>query len=322
MRRLRRQLMLVVVIVQFSASIHHTTTPKKAPSERLVPLGSTTAFMCDVCITEPEKSASTWFKNAIPVANVSSHANAIYMDRNQSKGYEEKMPQVGFLTIFNVSKEDEGTYWCRRNHDMKFGEVYQLKIAYVDDISESSPIRLRPYTPYLGRPLIAECPMPNAFPPPKVSWSINSLPLSHISSDFSSFSNGTLIIHHFSYHHIGLVECHVSNFAGRTSAQVFIDPKEIVNTIESFKSGIIGTCSAAFRNSLFMFMMGCLLTSIAVLIYLSCTICILRPGRPRRIMRPSFWSRTDPRLAPGFRKAIVPLPDCFANARMLDSTPA
>lgn len=300
-----------IILNQLNETIH-TLAPKKAPTERLVPIGSTTALEC-----EPYTSSNvTWYRDKHVIATVEGHKNAILNER-KPRGGEERIPEIGFLVIFDVQKEDEGNYYCQRENDSKWGEVFQLKIAYVDEISQNEKIKLEPNVPTLGRSLVLHCPIPKAYPPPKVTWTVNSLPISHISSDYVAFPNGTLIISHFSYHHFGYFECNINNFAGHASTNTFIDSRELVANLESLKPTFVNGCSAALRSSLFMFLLGCLITSGAVLIYLICAVCLLKPGRPRRVLRPTFWSRTDPRLAPGFRKAVVPLPDCFVNARML-----
>ncbi|CAO4365633.1 unnamed protein product [Caenorhabditis nigoni] len=310
------QLCLLILLFSTTESIH-TLAPKKTPSERLVPIGSTTALEC-----EPYTSSNaTWYRDKNVIAVVEGHKNAILNGR-APRGGEERIPDIGFLVIYDVQKEDEGIYYCQRANDSKWGEVFQLKVAYVDEFSENEKIRVEPNVPILGRPLLLKCPVPNAHPPPKVTWTVNSLPISHISSDYYSYPNGTLIISHFSYHHFGYFECNINNFAGHSSISTFIDSRDLVATFESLKPTFVNGCSAALRSSLFMFLLGCLVTSGAVLIYLICAVCLLKPGRPRRVLRPTFWSRTDPRLAPGFRKAVVPLPDCFVNARMLPPPPA
>ncbi|CAI2344645.1 unnamed protein product [Caenorhabditis sp. 36 PRJEB53466] len=310
-RLLLRLLLLFFSLISCAEGIH-TLAPKKAASERLVPIGATTALEC-----EPYTSANaTWYRDEHVIATVGGHRNAV-LDGRKARG-GERIPEIGFLVIYDVRREDEGRYYCRRENDTKWGEVFQLKVAFVDEIGEEERVRVEPSVPILGKPLLLVCPVPKAFPPPKVTWTVNSLPISHISSDYSSHSNGTLIISHFSYHHFGYFECHVNNFAGHATAHTFIDSRDLVSSIESVRpQTYVHGCSAALRSSLFMFLLGCLVTSGAVLIYLICAVCLLKPGRPRRVLRPTFWSRTDPRLAPGFRKAVVPLPDCFVNARML-----
>uniref|UniRef100_A0A8R1EHC4 Ig-like domain-containing protein n=1 Tax=Caenorhabditis japonica TaxID=281687 RepID=A0A8R1EHC4_CAEJA len=304
-------ILLLLLRSIFYAEAVHTLAPKKTPSERLVPIGSTTALEC-----EPYTLANaTWHRDGHVITTVEGHKNAVLEGRRPRGG--ERIPEIGFLVIYDVRKEDEGRYYCQRANDTKWGEVFQLKVAYVDEIDPGQKITINPEVPILGRPLVLKCPIPSAYPPPKVTWTVNSLPISHISSDYHATSNGTLTIAHFSYHHFGFFECHVNNFAGHASANTFIDSRELTASIESLKPSFAAGCSAALRSSLFMFLLGCLVTSAAVLIYLICAVCLLKPGRPRRVLRPTFWSRTDPRLAPGFRKAVVPLPDCFVNARML-----
>ncbi|EGT48351.1 hypothetical protein CAEBREN_04212 [Caenorhabditis brenneri] len=304
-------LFLLILLFSSSESIH-TLAPKKAPTERLIPIGSTTALEC-----EPYTSANaTWYRDKQVIAVVEGHKNAILNERTP-RGGEERIPDIGFLVIYDVQKADEGIYYCKRANDSKWGEVFDLKVAYVDEVSYDEKIYVEPVIPILGRPLRLQCPIPKAYPPPKITWTVNSLPISHISSDYYAYPNGTLIISHFSYHHFGYFECNINNLAGHAAVSTFIDSRDLVATFESLKPTFVNGCSAALRSSLFMFLLGCLVTSGAVLIYLICAVCLLKPGRPRRVLRPTFWSRADPRLGPGFRKAVVPLPDCFVNARML-----
>ncbi|CAI5443476.1 unnamed protein product [Caenorhabditis angaria] len=289
-------------------------TPKKPPTDRLVPIGATTAFMCDPIFHQITNA--TWFKNGVEIGVVDAQRNLILRKSVENleklgKMDEDPMPKIGFLVINNVTRDDEGIYYCQSHVASKFGEVYRLKIAYVHPIPDNRKVHLIPTKPILGRPISAHCPLPEAFPLPKITWTINSLPISHISSDFQIFpENATLQIGHFSWHHFGLLECHVANFAGKTKAGVFIDSQEVLDSPKSLIS--IG-CSAAFRSSIFMFLLGCLVTSSIVLIYLGLAVFFIKPGRSRRVLRPTFWSRTDPTLGPGFRKAVVPLPDCFST---------
>lgn len=68
--------------------------------------------------------------------------------------------------------EDEGKYYCQRVNDTKWGEVFQLKVAFVDEIPDNQKVKVEPEIPILGKPLILNCPVPNAFPPPKVTWTV------------------------------------------------------------------------------------------------------------------------------------------------------
>lgn len=271
----------------------------------VVPLGATTALMCEPALQSP----ATWYRNGVKVATVAHDRNASFRNRTAPSETAQNMPQVGFLTIFNATKDDQGEFWCRRDVDGFAGDVFYLRIAFVDPIPASEKVTIEPDVPRLGHPFVAHCPVPDAFPKPKVSWRLNDLPLSHVSSDFVIFSNGTLLIRRFSFHHFGSFECHVTNFAGLTSASIFVDSSAY--TQETTKTFTFTGCTAAMKNSIFMFLMGCLVTSSAVLVYLSCVVFLLRPSRSRRTLRPAFWARAEPYLAPGFRKAVVPLPDCF-----------
>ncbi|KHJ83307.1 hypothetical protein OESDEN_16996 [Oesophagostomum dentatum] len=113
--------------------------------------------------------------------------------------------------------------------------------------------------------------------------------------------------------HSGIYECIVSNFAAKTSSRVVIDSKQV-----SYRSGLSqpnssARCSLLFRSGVLWFLVGCLVTSCSVLIYLLCALVLMRPS-PRTTMVPSMWARSNPLLGPGFRKVIVPIPDFITGS--------
>ncbi|CAD6192208.1 unnamed protein product [Caenorhabditis auriculariae] len=309
-----RLMVILLLAISSEGSPSDRDEPKKKPSEQLVPVGATTALMCEPAFVSDSKA--TWFRDGSPVATVSNHSNAIYQNRSPTAPAAEKLPEVGFLTIFNVSKEDQGTYWCRRETDGQFGEVFNLQVAFLD-VPTDFHITLSSKHPKTGESFYAHCPIPEGFPTPRITWTVNEMPMSHVSSDFEVFANGTLHLPRMSFHHFGTLECRALNFAGKAIARTFVSSRELHPQMESIQMESIGnSLRGSFHSACFMFLMGCLATCACVLIYLLGVVCLMR-RRPRLTLRPTWWSRGDPALAPGFRKAVVPLPDCFANARML-----
>ncbi|VDM82961.1 unnamed protein product [Strongylus vulgaris] len=155
-------------------------------------------------------------------------------------------------------------------------------------------------------------------PHPTVNWLLNGEPVAHTSMDAHSFPNGTLFIRHFSVIHNGVYECVISNFAAKTSTRIVIDSKHTTTRNGMPQISSNARCSMLFRSSVLWFLVGCLVTSCSVLIYLLCALVLMRPS-PRATMIPSMWARTNPLLGPGFRKVIVPVPD-FINGSTANDT--
>ncbi|VDM29029.1 unnamed protein product, partial [Toxocara canis] len=152
-------------------------------------------------------------------------SNAVLHNRTYRS--EQPVPDVGFLIITNISLDDEGEYWCRRDDTDQQGEVVKIVIAYVDQFARDSRPLFYPTRPSLGERVVAECPRTRAVPVPSITWILNGEPLDLSSRRIDVTANGTLAISHFMVQHIGLYECVVSNFAGRTSAKIFIDAKRL-----------------------------------------------------------------------------------------------
>ncbi|VDM83696.1 unnamed protein product, partial [Strongylus vulgaris] len=164
-------------------------TPRKTPTEMLLPIRSTTALMCEVVFSGGgeknkaiwyrdgqevvfsgggEKNKAIWYRDGQEVGKVSSDTNAIFMDRNYTT--EQPVPEVGFLIMSNITKDDEGLYWCRHAATGLSGEVFALKVAYVDPVPAEGYIRVEPKYPLLGEQVHLWCPVPSAVPHPTVSW--------------------------------------------------------------------------------------------------------------------------------------------------------
>ncbi|WKX94766.1 hypothetical protein Q1695_011772 [Nippostrongylus brasiliensis] len=293
-------------------------TPRKQPNEMLLPIHSTTALMCEVVFAGVGKSMAVWYRNGEQIGTVTSDSNVIFGDRNYTA--EQPVPEVGFLIMSNITKDDEGLYWCRHAETGVVGDVFSLKVAYVDAIPADKYIEVLPRFPILGEQVALMCPIPKAVPQPTINWLLNGEPVAHTSTDAHAFPNGTLIIRHFTSAHNGVYECVVWNFASRTSSQVTIDSKK-ASARNAFASSSSNTrCSLLFRSSVLWFLVGCLVTSCSVLIYLLCALVLIRPT-PRATMVPSMWARSNPLLGPGFRKVVVPVPD-FITGRLSNSAPS
>ncbi|KAL6733685.1 hypothetical protein Aduo_004312 [Ancylostoma duodenale] len=312
-------LVVSALLLQEGYGIMLSPTPRKTPSEMLLPIRSTTALMCEVVFSGGggKRNRAIWYRDGQEVGRVTSDTNAIFDDRNYTA--EQPVPEVGFLIMSNISKDDEGLYWCRHAETGLAGEVFSLKVAYVDPIPPERYIRVEPKNPLLGEQVSLWCPLPRAIPHPSVSWLLNGEPVAHTSMDAHSFPNGTLLIRHFSVIHNGVYECVVSNFAAKTSTRVVIDSKQASSRNGFSPSSPNARCSLLFRSSVLWFLVGCLVTSCSVLIYLLCALVLMRPS-PRATMVPSMWARSNPLLGPGFRKVIVPLPD-FITGLSADAHP-
>ncbi|XGW11990.1 hypothetical protein V3C99_013008 [Haemonchus contortus] len=305
----------IAVLTHGALSILLSPTPRKPPSEMLLPIHSTTALMCEVVFSGDEKNKAIWYRNGEEVGVVTSNTNAIFDNRTYTA--EQPVPEVGFLIMSNISKDDEGLYWCRHAASGVAGELFSLKVAYVDEIPPDRYIKVVPEHPLLGEQVMLVCPLPNAVPQPSINWLLNGEPVAHTSMDAQTYPNGTLFIRHFSTIHNGVYECVVWNFAARTSSRVVIDSKQTANRNALSQYTPTARCSLLFRSSVLWFLVGCLVTSCSVLIYLLCALVLIRPN-PRATMVPSMWARSNPLLGPGFRKVIVPVPD-FITRRSADS---
>ncbi|VDO11353.1 unnamed protein product [Haemonchus placei] len=168
----------------------------------------------------------------------------------------------------NISKDDEGLYWCRHAVSGVAGELFSLKVAYVDEIPSDRYIKVVPEHPLLGEQVMLVCPLPNAVPQPSINWLLNGEPVAHTSMDAQTYPNGTLFIRHFSTIHNGVYECVVWNFAARTSSRVVIDSKQTANRNECYQMKIFmimisptlsqytptARCSLLFRSSVLWFL--------------------------------------------------------------------
>ncbi|CAJ0608241.1 unnamed protein product [Cylicocyclus nassatus] len=311
-------LLVTIALVHGGYGIVLSAVPRKTPTEMLLPIRSTTALMCEVVFSGiGEKNKAIWYRDGQEVGQVSSDTNAVFMDRNYTT--EQPVPEVGFLIMSNISREDEGLYWCRHAATGLSGEVFALKVAYVEELPSEGYIRVEPKYPLLGEQVQLWCPIPSALPHPNVIWLLNGEPVSHTSLDAQPYPNGTLFIRHFSMVHNGVYECVISNFAAKTSTRVVIDSKHVsTRNGLSQSAGNSVRCSLLFRSSVLWFLVGCLVTSCSVLIYLLCALVLMRPSS-RATLIPSMWARTNPLLGPGFRKVVVPVPD-FISGSTTDSS--
>ncbi|KJH46340.1 immunoglobulin domain protein [Dictyocaulus viviparus] len=241
---------------------------------------------------------------------LSSDKNVVF--ENRSYTAEQPVPEVGFLIMSNISKDDEGLYWCRHTETGIVGEVFSLTVAYVDKIPSDKHIKVEPPYPLIGEQVMLICPVPSAVPHPAINWLLNGEPVAHSSVDAQPYANGTLVIRRFSTVHNGLYECVVWNFVARTSSRTIIDSKHMAD--RSVHSGSNAKCSSLFRSSILWFLIGCLVTSCSVLFYLLCVLVLMRPTSRATIV-PLMWSRSNPLLGPGFRKPVVPMPDLITGER-------
>ncbi|KAK6043818.1 immunoglobulin domain protein [Cooperia oncophora] len=249
--------------------------------------------MCEVVFSGDETNKAIWYRDGEEVGIVSSNTNAIF--ENRSYTAEQPVPEVGFLIMSNITKGKAG-----------LGASLQEEHGHV-----------RPEHPLLGEQVMLVCPLPRAVPQPTISWLLNGEPVVHTSMDAQTYPNGTLFIRHFSTVHNGVYECVVWNFAARTSGRIVIDSKQTSNRNAFSQRQSTSSCSVLFRSSVLWFLVGCLVTSCSVLIYLLCALVLIRPSS-RATMVPSMWARSNPLLGPGFRKVIVPVPD-FITRRAADS---
>lgn len=302
-------IILLLGIVQVSAG-DEAKGEKKL--EQFVPEGSTTALMCEP-IFSGESSFATWYKDGVVVANVSSKSNALLPGRSYKP--EQSVPEVGFLIVSDIRREDAGTYVCRDGASNASGAASTLRVAFVEKLPLESHITLSPRRVSLGEPLRLLCSPPAADPMPTVSWQLNGSPLSRYSPDSTSHPNGTLHIPRFTLSHLGLYTCNFTNFGGRATSRVFIDAKDLAidRALPDTTDSVSQRCTYFFRACVLWFLIGCLATSCIVLLYLLCALCCLQPRR-RRTMRPSFFARSHPSLGPGFRKPVMPLPDYYIPA--------
>ncbi|CAI4221495.1 unnamed protein product [Auanema sp. JU1783] len=291
----------ILAINCYPATADEENEPK---TDLLIPLYSTTVLSCSSVFQTVNKTAH-WFKNGKQVATVGSEYNAVYMNRS---GETENIPEVGFLILKNTQKDDQGLYHCESADEPSItGKIFDLKVAFVDSLPPTGSIYYYPEKPIVGEEFYAHVFMPPAYPKPSVVWLLNGEPIEYISSETSIDSNGTLFIKYLSNLHIGKLECIISNFAAKTSTSKELLPITIAKN--NSPSNNIISCGNMVRIKILWFLIGCLVTSLCVLIYLLCVLMILRPNHQRATLRPIQWFQTHPLLAPGFRKVITPTPD-------------
>uniref|UniRef100_A0A915Q0R9 Ig-like domain-containing protein n=1 Tax=Setaria digitata TaxID=48799 RepID=A0A915Q0R9_9BILA len=265
---------------------------------------STTALMCEPIFTSSSSQAQ-WYHDGIVVANVSSTSNAVLHDRKYYN--EQTIPDVGFLIITNISLEDEGDYWCRRTDDKQEGEVARIVVAYVEQFPDNSQPTFHPAVVHFGERVTVHCPRTNAVPVPSYTWLLNGEALDLSTKRIVQSSNGSLQIRQFMRQDIGIYECVVTNFAGRTSAKTYVDAIPLPDDV--FDDAIFTkACESVFRSGLMWFLIGCLVTSGTLLSYLVFAILLARSTyRNRASLYLSPFLQFHPNLAPGFRKVVAPI---------------
>ncbi|KAI1727885.1 immunoglobulin domain-containing protein [Ditylenchus destructor] len=326
--------------------------PGPAVNEMLVPINSTTALICEPIFNAKggEHSRATWIKNGQNIAKVTGHSNSVLRDgrisrETQSKPSQQQgnIPEVGFLILTHITIEDEGDYWCSRDDTGQQGEKTRLRVAYLHNANRG---RTSSTTQGLaGHDIRLDCPDIEAVPPPAVSWFLNGDPVDFSGSQRVEVTqNGSLLIQDYTpTQDSGLYECVLANFAGKTSASIFLPGAESSQKIPerqerpSSTTTYANVCAAYLRNGILWFLIGCVSTSVIVLVYLLAGLICYRysQSRPRVHLRPvtsptpllpnqtdrnyetsgpsslCCWLMrvaVDPRVpAPGFRKPIVPV---------------
>ncbi|GMT16096.1 hypothetical protein PFISCL1PPCAC_7393, partial [Pristionchus fissidentatus] len=265
---------------------------KEQKLEQFVPVGSTTALMCEP-IFSGDSHFATWYKDGVAVANVTSKSNALLPNRLYKA--EQSVPEVGFLIVSEIRREDAGTYECRDGATGTKGAPSTLRIAFVAPLPIEGHISLVPRRISLGDPLRLHCPPPDSDPVAAVTWQLNGAPFSRFAPDSTSHPNGTLHIPRFTLSHMGLYSCNFTNFGGRATSRIFIDVKDLMidRTLPDTSDSVSQRCTYFVRACVLWFLIGCLATSCLVLVYLLCALCCLHPRR-RRTLRPSFFARSHP----------------------------
>ncbi|VBB25645.1 unnamed protein product [Acanthocheilonema viteae] len=268
---------------------------------------STTALMCEPVFTGTNSRAQ-WYHNGIVVANVSSISNAVLHDYTYYT--EQAIPDVGFLIITNISVEDEGDYWCRRMDNKQEGEVARIVVAYVEPFPSNSRPTFHPTLAHFGQHVTAHCPRTKAVPPPTYAWFLNGEAVDLSTKRIIQNSNGSLQIQQFLRQDIGVYECIVKNFAGRTSSKAYLDAIPFASS-DIFDGAVFtNACQSISRSGLLWFLIGCLATSGAVLSYLACAVLFARSTyRSRTSFYPNSFFQIHRNFAPGFRKVITPIAD-------------
>ncbi|VDN07115.1 unnamed protein product [Thelazia callipaeda] len=282
----------------------------------LIPRSSTTALMCEPLFAGTSSKAQ-WFHDGIFVSNVSRTSNAIL--HNRTYVFEQTVPNVGFLIITNITLDDEGDYWCRADNGEE-GEISHIIIAYINSFPNYSKPIFYPPKAYLGQYLIATCPTTEAFPAPTLTWLLNGKAIDLSTRRIVQSFNGSLKILQILHQDIGLYECILTNFAGRTSAKAFLELTQ--QPVNEHFNGVLFTkaCQNPFRSGFLWFLIGCFVTCCGVLLYLICAMALIRSGsRYKRSLYPSPLIHNYPNLAPGFRKVVVHASDMRQN--LIATTP-
>ncbi|VDK67358.1 unnamed protein product [Litomosoides sigmodontis] len=269
--------------------------------------------MCEPVFTGTSSQAQ-WYHDGTVVANVSSTSNAVLHDCTYYT--EQAIPDVGFLIITNISLEDEGDYWCRRIDNREEGEVARIVVAYVEPFPRNSRPTFHPDPAHFGQHLTVHCPITKAVPPPTYTWFLNGKTVDLSTKRIIQNSNSSLQIQHFMRQDIGVYECVVKNFAGRTSAKTYVDAIPLASR-DIFDNAIFtNACQSMSRSGLLWFLIGCFATSGAVLSYLACAVLLARSGhRSRTLLYPDSLFQIYPNFALGFRKVIAPMTDIPCNLR-------
>uniref|UniRef100_A0A914DM41 Ig-like domain-containing protein n=1 Tax=Acrobeloides nanus TaxID=290746 RepID=A0A914DM41_9BILA len=293
----------------------------------LVPRLSTTVLTCDPVFSHSaSEQLAYWFKNGKQIATVTGQTNVVLEGRKFA--IDQPIPELGFLIIPQVSNGDEGEYWCQRADNGQLSEITKIRVAYLDPLPANILPQVKPHQPIRDFSVWISCPAVDAFPKPAISWLFNEEPIDFSGSRIEVLSNGSLLIRRYSSSDSGFYECVQTNLAGRTKTKIFLGVPIDSITIDE-DSSFSYMCSTYFRNGVLWFLIGCLFTSAIVLLYLIFGLICYRYTRTRSNFSLMYrLLRTDPSLAPGFRKVVAPLPEYVlsrqpsaANNHLLQSVP-
>uniref|UniRef100_A0A914UL70 Ig-like domain-containing protein n=1 Tax=Plectus sambesii TaxID=2011161 RepID=A0A914UL70_9BILA len=202
--------------------------------EMIAPLGSTTTIMCEPAFNEEVKQA-TWYRDGRVVGHIDAAQNIVLHNRTLTGVEADTIPDVGFLIITNVSREDEGKYWCETSGEK--GEITDLIVAYIEEFMPHDGPLFVPKQPKLGQDAIVKCVFPSGYPSPSVSWLQNGDAVK-FSDRIKVAKDGSLMIRRFSESDYGIYECVASNIAGRRSASTAVEfpgyPASAVSIREEF----------------------------------------------------------------------------------------
>jgi hypothetical protein len=205
---------LVWLLVAVSRTVASGPSPPRIETS---PIGSLVVNISDPVTLECRVSGEpapgiTWFKNNEPI----------------SMGGRYTMIRSSDLFIISAAvgrgdKSDSGVYHCEASNKLGVAKSQNssLLVAFLKQDFREIPKSRQVNS---GTPVAMECIAPRGSPEPVIWWEKNGMPLEHRSQMYSTFQNGTFLIHNATLVDNGDYRCVAQNDAGvRRSAPAYLN---------------------------------------------------------------------------------------------------